>query len=65
MLIDGRAVRVPEQDDVIQSWAAHDGCTSGREESNATANVRFIEYSSCTDGAVVQLYAVDGGGHSS
>lgn len=50
-------------DDVMEAWAAHDGCTSGRQESQVAAAVRLITYDGCGDGAVVQLYAVDGGGH--
>jgi polyhydroxybutyrate depolymerase len=51
-------------DDVMQSWAAHNGCTSGRQESQVDTEVRLIEYSGCSAGADVQLYAVDGGGHT-
>ena len=36
----------------------------GRQESQVAADVRLIEYGSCRDGSVVQLYAVDGGYHA-
>ncbi|MEX2159422.1 MAG: flexitail domain-containing putative surface protein [Dehalococcoidia bacterium] len=51
-------------DDVMQAWAARNGCTSGRQESTVSSEVRFVSYGSCDDGAAVQLYIVDGGGHT-
>jgi polyhydroxybutyrate depolymerase len=61
--------RLPQDDntvaeDVLADWATHNGCTSGRQESQATTNVRLVQYTSCTDSAIAQLYAVDGGGHT-
>jgi polyhydroxybutyrate depolymerase len=61
--------RLPQDDnivaeDVLADWAAHNGCTSGRQESQATTNVRLVQYTSCTDAAIAQLYAVGGGGHT-
>jgi len=61
--------RLPQDDDtvaedVLDAWAAHNGCTSGRQPSQATTNVRLVEYTSCPDNAITQLYAVDGGGHT-
>ena len=51
-------------DDVMQSWAAHNGCTSGRQESTVTSEVRRVTYTDCDDDADVVLYIVDGGGHT-
>ncbi len=51
-------------DDAMQSWAAHNGCTSGRQESPVSSEVRLVTYTGCDDGADVQLYIVDGGGHT-
>jgi polyhydroxybutyrate depolymerase len=51
-------------DDVMQAWAAHNGCTSGRQESTVTSEVRLVTYTGCDDGADVLLYIVDGGGHT-
>jgi len=51
-------------EDVFQDWAAHNGCTTGRQESVVSAEVRLVTYGGCTDGADVQLYIVDGGGHT-
>ncbi|MEX0786487.1 MAG: flexitail domain-containing putative surface protein [Dehalococcoidia bacterium] len=51
-------------EDVMEEWAAHNGCTSGRQESVISGEVRLVEYSTCDDGATLQLYIVDGGGHT-
>jgi len=50
--------------DVMASWAAHDGCTSGRQTSQVTANVVLVQYTGCTSGATVELYRVEGGTHT-
>ena len=51
-------------DDVMQLWAGHDGCTSGRQESAVSGEVRLVTYDACLDGSIAQLYIVDGGGHT-
>jgi polyhydroxybutyrate depolymerase len=51
-------------EDVLQAWAAHNGCTSGRQESTVSSEVRLVKYGGCTDGADVALYVIDGGGHT-
>jgi polyhydroxybutyrate depolymerase len=51
-------------EDVIADWAAHNGCAGARQETQIDTEVRLIEYGACADGAIVQLYAVDGGGHT-
>lgn len=65
----GTFFRLPIDDatrdeDVFQSWAAHNGCTQGRQESSVSAEVRLVAYGGCADGADVRLYVVDGGGHT-
>ncbi len=52
------------EDDVMQAWAEHNGCDGTRQESSVGTNVRRITYSDCTDGAAVELYAIDGGPHT-
>lgn len=51
-------------EDVMADWAAHDGCAGSRQETQIDTEVRLVEYGSCAAGALVQLYAVDGGGHT-
>jgi polyhydroxybutyrate depolymerase len=50
--------------DVMAAWATHNGCTGARLESQIDTEVWLISYGSCTNGAVVLLYRVDGGGHT-
>ncbi|MGB2695740.1 MAG: PHB depolymerase family esterase [Dehalococcoidia bacterium] len=52
------------ESEVMPDWAAHNGCDPTPVISQASANVRLIEYGNCDDGVVVQLYAVEGGGHT-
>jgi len=49
--------------DVLESWAGHNGCTSGRIEDPVSANVRLAHYEACAGGASTLLYIVDGGDH--
>jgi hypothetical protein len=51
-------------ENVMGDWSTHNGCASGRQESQVSTEVRLVQYTACTSGAVVQLYAVDGGGHT-
>lgn len=51
-------------DDVLSSWAAHGGCAGARQETQVDTEVRLVQYGSCVGGAVMQLYIVDGGGHT-
>jgi polyhydroxybutyrate depolymerase len=51
-------------EDVLSDWAAHDGCAGSRQEAQIDTEVRLIQYGSCSNGAIVELYAVDGGGHT-
>lgn len=51
-------------EDVMSDWSVHNGCTTGRQESQVSSEVRLVQYGACTNRADVQLYAVDGGGHT-
>lgn len=51
-------------EDVMADWSAHNGCTSGRMESNVSTQVDKITYDTCGGGATVELYRVNGGGHT-
>ncbi len=67
--LGGVPFRLPQDnttpaEDVTEAWAIHNGCTGGRTETQVDTEVRLIEYGTCTDGATVQHYAVDGGGHT-
>ena len=67
--LGGAQFRLPQDnatvdEDVTEDWAIHNGCTDPRTETQIDTEIRLIEYTSCTDGATVQHYAVDGGGHT-
>ena len=51
------------KDEYIPEWAAHNGCASVPMEEQVTQNVRLVRYEECDEGATVELYAIDGGGH--
>jgi polyhydroxybutyrate depolymerase len=68
-LAGGVNYRLPVDDatpaeDVLADWAAHNGCASPRQESQVGTEVRHVQYGACASGASVELYAVDGGGHT-
>ncbi len=51
------------EDEKMPEWAAHNGCASVAMEEQVTQNVRLVRYQDCDEGATVELYAIDGGGH--
>ena len=51
-------------DDTMAEWASHNNCTSGRQSSSIGAQVNLVRYDTCDDSSVVELYVVDGGGHT-
>ena len=57
---DGQTPSVP---DIAESWAARNGCTGTELETTVSVDVALLTYG-CPAGAEVELYRVDGGGHS-
>jgi poly(3-hydroxybutyrate) depolymerase len=51
-------------EDVMSDWAAHNNCASGRQESQIDTEVRLVQYGGCDNGTNLELYIVDGGGHT-
>jgi polyhydroxybutyrate depolymerase len=51
-------------EDSLQQWAEHDECTSGPQDERVSDHVRLRRYDDCAEGATVELYAVEGGGHT-
>lgn len=45
-------------------WGALEGCAEPPTEQQVSPSVRLQSYSRCDDGSTVQLYIVDGGGHT-
>lgn len=58
---DAEFVPIPE---AAERWAAADGCTAGPQEQEVSDEVRLLRWSGCRDGARVELYVVEGGGHT-
>jgi polyhydroxybutyrate depolymerase len=48
----------------LEKWATAQGCATPAVESEVSASVKLVKYSDCRDGSVVELYVVQGGGHS-
>ena len=48
----------------VADWAAHNGCDSSPEEQQVTEHVQRQRYSGCEEEATVELYIVEGGGHT-
>ncbi len=68
---DGGPVGLPGIDftmrsvgDAFADWAVHDGCAREDQEAQIAEHVRRRQYDGCDDGAVVELYVVEGGGHT-
>jgi polyhydroxybutyrate depolymerase len=49
---------------VIETWAAHNGCDAEPSREPVTAGVYRLRYRGCDAGADIELYIIDGGGHT-
>ena len=49
---------------VLPEWAAHHGCETTPSDERVAEHIRLIRYDDCDQGATVQLYVVEGGGHT-
>jgi polyhydroxybutyrate depolymerase len=52
---------VPE---IMADWAAADGCSPEPTDEPVGTDVVHVRWADCDDGAAVELYRVEGGGHS-
>lgn len=57
-----RSGTVPPVQETVAAWAEHNGCAAAPVESQVTASIRLQQYEGCE--APVELYIVDGGGHT-
>ena len=48
----------------MQDWAEHNGCNLTLKTERIADDVVLESYGGCKDGADVQLYVVEGGGHT-
>jgi polyhydroxybutyrate depolymerase len=51
-------------EDVLEDWSIHNGCTDPRTQTTVSAEVNVVQYGTCAEGADVELYSVVGGGHT-
>jgi len=47
-----------------REWSHQQGCDSTPDRQRTSPEIELIEYSGCDAGSTVQLYLVDGGGHT-
>ena len=48
----------------VAKWADHNGCAAAPREEQVSEHVTLVSHEQCTEGATVELYSVDGGGHT-
>jgi polyhydroxybutyrate depolymerase len=58
------SVPVPPIEQSVQKWATHNGCAEEPEMVRVAESVRLLRYDACDEGAAVELYVVEGGGHT-
>ena len=62
--VSDSGLRVAPIEESAQKWAEHNGCASIPKEAQATEHARLLQYEHCDEGATVELYVVEGGGHT-
>ncbi|HMJ76872.1 MAG TPA: hypothetical protein VK507_12915 [Iamia sp.] len=62
--IVGSNAGLPGARDNIAAWADSGGCGPEPEVSDIAADVELWAYPDCADGVDVELYTIDGGGHT-
>jgi polyhydroxybutyrate depolymerase len=50
--------------DAAGEWATINGCASPPRDEPVSASVMVVRYDECRDGSAVELFVVDGGGHT-
>lgn len=54
----------PPVEESMRQWADHDGCDEQPVSERAAESARVVRYAGCDRGTSVELYVVEGGGHS-
>ena len=57
-------VQLQPVETAVAGWAQQFGCGATAKDEAIGKDVRLRSYSGCTDGVQVELYTVDGGGHT-
>jgi polyhydroxybutyrate depolymerase len=60
----GLNLPVAAVEDVMRSWAEHDGCNPEPARQPYSSNVNTIAYSECRGDTAVVLFVIEGGGHT-
>ena len=62
--IPGAAVLYPGVAPAMAGWAKRAQCSPDPERTQASPHVTLERWTGCADGTTVELYIVDGGGHT-
>src|SRR6185437_15347553 len=54
----------PDIEDAAAAWAHADGCDPDAAADRVAPNVRTLAYSQCRDNVAVELFIIEGGGHT-
>jgi polyhydroxybutyrate depolymerase len=49
---------------VLPTWAAQNGCDATPAKASVTEHVRLVRYDNCDHDATVEMYIIEGGGHT-
>lgn len=51
-------------EDNLKKWATNESCTPDPSTTPVTDHVKLLKYTGCKNGSVVEMYVIDGGGHT-
>jgi polyhydroxybutyrate depolymerase len=55
---------LPSVQSMADGWAKHDHCSATPVTTTLSPHIRLSTYRSCAPGSTVELYSVEGGGHT-
>lgn len=51
-------------DEILPDWAASQGCDPEPSSSPVTDHVHLLTYGNCNEGSVIEMFVLEGGGHT-
>jgi len=63
-LVTRSSLPVRPVEESLRDWARHNGCVEDPERTRVSDSIRLVRYPGCDQGATVELYVVEGGGHT-
>jgi polyhydroxybutyrate depolymerase len=63
-MVAGSSLPVRATEESLQDWARHNGCAEDPERTRVSDSIRLIRYQGCDQDATVELYVIEGGGHT-